>query len=49
MYVVVVVTPPVWHRAPAPGPDTGHTAVEGEHLMVHDWHAGRPVETVRLH
>ncbi|MEV7771768.1 pyridoxamine 5'-phosphate oxidase family protein [Kitasatospora sp. NPDC086791] len=26
-----------------------HTAVEGEHLLVRNWHPGLPVETIRVH
>ncbi|MFE5580738.1 pyridoxamine 5'-phosphate oxidase family protein [Kitasatospora sp. NPDC056531] len=26
-----------------------HTALEGDELLVHNWHPGRPVETTRLH
>ncbi|MER6302762.1 pyridoxamine 5'-phosphate oxidase family protein [Kitasatospora sp. NPDC001539] len=26
-----------------------HTRVEGDHLLVDNWHPGRPVETTRLH
>jgi hypothetical protein len=26
-----------------------HTALEGDRLLVHNWHPGRPVQTTQLH